>query len=233
MPINWDKAVNLGAWVLTGISVTNRIMKSQGGPTFGEAVESVFGKSQADLKKKPAKVKYLSAGNMDKRVDFIRQRIHKDSEDPRIREMVAGILSRKCGKNGHGAGQWCVREKDWLGEIDAIFTEFKKNVRYTRDPRRRDMYGSAPRTIFQWHIGDCDCLAIGLGAMLYHAGHPLKIRIIHTQGNKTYNHVYLLVGIPPSNPSKWIAADPSLDKPLGSQAPASIVIKHKDYKVSP
>jgi len=150
--------------------------------------------------------------------------IRKYCEDRRIREIASDILARRCGKG------WCIPEKDWITEVKTVFNALKNGkyaIRYTRDPSKKDLFVSPVRTILQYRIGDCDDLTIALGAVLCHIGYPLKLKVIQTTGYKDFNHIYLLVGIPPMRPQKWLAADLSVNMPLGFQAPPDKIIRKK------
>lgn len=202
------------------------------GAVYGDPVEAAVRKTAQELKSQPVVKTEVSPRNIHDRVRYIDKMIRKYREDPRIREIGAAILTKKCaGRGGKYEGSWCVAEKDWYGEIDAVFSELRKRVRFTRDVISKDTYQSPKRTIAQFNIGDCDDFTISLGSVLQSVGYPLKIRIIQTVPNDDFNHVYLMVGVPPMAPRDWIAADASVPEPLGFQAPSDIVIKVRDYTV--
>lgn len=248
---NIDDIIEFAAWGFGFLSLVNRKLKNDTGQSLGSilgssakqkalrkkntrfsqstAVNPAFyktAKKQAKkLKRIPVKVTELSPKSTKDRVKYIKNRIIKDSRSPKIREIASKILARKCGDD------WCVKEKDYIGEINAVYSALRSQVRYTRDPLDRDLNVSAERTISQYKIGDCDDYTIVGGAILRHVGYPLKIRVIQTNGNDDFNHVYLTVGVPPSNPDKWIPVDASVGAGIGFQAPPQIVIKYADYEV--
>src|SRR5262249_56243905 len=69
-----------------------------------------------------------------------------------------------------------VPPKDYLGEIDALFQFVQQRVRYTKDPLRLELLHAA-RRMLDLRAGDCDDMAILLGAMLEAIGHPVRLVI--------------------------------------------------------
>jgi hypothetical protein len=155
--------------------------------------------------------------------------IRKGSEDPRIRQLTAKVLSRKCS-GSKGMGEWCVPEKDYDAEISAIYNFARRRVRYTRDIDNLDTYQSAARTL-QMGIGDCDCYTIVVGSMLRSVGYPVRIRIVQTSKSASWDHIYLLVGTPPRKPEKWVSMDASLEAHAGWEVPQRFIAKKKDFPV--
>lgn len=86
--------------------------------------------------------------NIDQRVRYVIQQIIKGRRDPRIRGLAVKIVSQKCN------GGWCIPERDYLGEIRAIFKYTRQNVRYVRDPIDRDTFQHPVRTL-EWGGEDC------------------------------------------------------------------------------
>ncbi len=214
------------ALLFNALSFANRSMRRSTGESFGDILGKIISKEKEQLARVPPRAKVYKAGSdIEGRVSHIVKMIRKYREDPRIRDIASAILTKRCGDS------WCVPEKDWLAELEAVFKAIKKNIRYTRDIVSKVTFVSPVRTLAQYHIGDCDDLTIALGSILGHIGYPVKLRVIQTVGNKDYNHIYLLAGIPPSRPTKWVAMDASVNKPMGFQAPREIVIKYRDFMV--
>lgn len=90
--------------------------------------------------------------NISQRVEFVKQQIVKGRRDPRIRQLAVQIVSKKCG------GKWCIAERDYQGELRALFNYTRANVRYVRDPVDRDTFQHPVRTL-EW--GGEDCLPVG------------------------------------------------------------------------
>jgi hypothetical protein len=188
------------------------------------------------------KSRITSVRSIEERIDHIRKLTKKSSLDPKVKEKVFGVLTKRC----NGGKEWCLAEKDYLAEIRALFKAVRDPssplaIRYTRDHVDVDQYASARRT-FELHAGDCDCYSIALGAALMACGYPVRFRVIQTKGASSWSHIYLLVGVPPTNPTKWIPLDASVNKPAGWEAPgaadvartgrpAGMVVKVKDFAV--
>lgn len=112
-------------------------------------------------------------------------------------------------------------------ELQAIFDFIVKNVRYTGDIVFKDTFQSALRTL-QYGGGDCDDHAV-LGAVLaMENGFQTKFRITSNTG-KSWDHIYLMAGIPKHAPKKWVALDTTMGPgKFGHQPPRS---KHRDFMV--
>jgi len=112
-----------------------------------------------------------------------------------------------------------VRPKDYLGEIRTLFEWVHQNVRYTKDPFRLEVLHSA-RRMLELRAGDCDDLAILLGAMLESIGHP--VRLVLTGPDplrpRLFTHVYLEA----YHRGRWIPLDPTMPHPMG-WAPRALV----------
>lgn len=89
-----------------------------------------------------------TVGNIDERLQYIVEMMNESSLDPQAREAAARVLRRKCGT------AWCVPEKNFMGEIKALFNEAKQRVRYTRDHVKVDQFQHRNVTS-RLGIGDC------------------------------------------------------------------------------
>lgn len=204
------------------------------------------------------KLKQYDIIDIDQRVGLIGELIRKGSLSPDLRERTVQILSQKCDVLGRidnvNGTKWCVREKDCLGEVKAIFEAIrnprsKYAVRYTRDALLADVFTAAERTLLKSHGGDCDDYVIVIGSMLMAVGHPVRLRVIATRrdgladAQAPWAHIYLLTPTTFDNPrAQWISVDASMDKPLGWEAPgakevardgkaAGIVARVRDYSI--
>jgi transglutaminase-like putative cysteine protease len=112
-----------------------------------------------------------------------------------------------------------VAPKDGRGEIQALFDWVKRNVRYTRDIVRVELLHSA-RRLLELRAGDCDDMTILLSAMLESTGHPVRLVIIGRDPRKPrlFSHIYLQT----LHRGRWIALDPTMDKPPGWEPSAPI-----------
>jgi hypothetical protein len=169
-------------------------------------------------------VKTYTVHDIAQRVGYIIQMIRKGRDNPTVRQRTVQILSQKCGR------EWCVPEKDWPAEVEAIFKAVREHIRYTRDTYGKDLFQHPVRT-FQFGGADCDDYTIVLGSMLQSVGYPVRARVIRTTDADDWNHIYLLVGLPPRAPARWVPLDASVNKPPGWEAPRSMVADMRDFNV--
>src|SRR5438093_3830284 len=110
-----------------------------------------------------------------------------------------------------------VRPKDRFGEVCALFDWVRRNVRYTRDIFRVELLHSA-RRMLELRAGDCDDMAILLGAMLMSTGHPVRLVLAGFRPNRphAYSHIYPEVNAR----GRWITIDATVAKPMGWAPPA-------------
>lgn len=248
MAINWGRAVVGGGLAY----VSWRIIRS----AFSDANAAV---DRLQAARCPGNgsipCKLVPAGSIDNRGKMLAGMIRKGSLDPRVRRLALRSVAKKCGD------QFCTASRDAVGELkailgdftdpgselyqgmkelDGVLAEFKSRVRYTSDARSVDQFQSAPRTLFDFHAGDCDDAAVALGSLYSTIGYPVKVRVIRTKDAEDYNHVYILVN-PDKRGEKWIPVDGSVDfvklngkkKPIyvGWEAPDRMVAERRDYDV--
>jgi len=162
--------------------------------------------------------------SLEDRMKHIIRLTNEGRNDVRIRKVAATILNRKC------AGEWCIKEKDWDSEARAIFAFVKRKVRYTRDIADKDTYQHPVRTL-EMGIADCDDMSSLIGSLLLSSGYPVKLRVVRTNNSKDWNHIFPLVGLPPGSPTRWIAMDASVSKPMGWYPPPNMIAATKDFNV--
>lgn len=112
---------------------------------------------------------------------------------------------------------YLVKPKNRLGEVSALFDFVKRNIRYTRDIFRVELLHSA-RRMLELQAGDCDDMTILLGALLLSTGHPVRLVLAGFKRDRphVYTHIYLEVNVR----GRWLAADATMDRPLGWAPPA-------------
>ena len=144
------------------------------------------------------------------------------SRSPKIRALAINIV-RTAG----------VPEKDYYGELLAIHSWIKKNIRYVRDPVNQETLSHPEETAFNSMAGDCDDMVVLEMALLGAIGiksHPV---VVGMQPGM-YSHVYLRATVPPGRhrmAGKTISLDPIMKNwPAGREAPKSRVKARKDYK---
>lgn len=184
--------------------------------------------------------------SIEDRVRYIQRRIRDDSAKPRIRELALAILTGKT-VDEDGRVRWQIDEKDYEGEIIALFDAVRDpgspvGLRYTRDHAEIDQFHAADK-LLALKGGDCDDGCILLGSLLRAVGFPVRLRVIQDTKSRDFSHIYLLAGAPPGDPTKWIPLDWSMPgKPAGWEAPgaarvartgrpAGVVTKLADFAV--
>jgi hypothetical protein len=116
--------------------------------------------------------------------------IHPDGTVEQTVEYMKDIV-----KNNYGSVQK-IADKLW----DAKMSRFLRNVfdfvmnyvQYERDSAFMEQLRLPLRTLSD-QKGDCDCMAILIGSLLYAKGVPFKFRIAKYNGRSDYQHVYVVV----------------------------------------
>lgn len=151
---------------------------------------------------------YVNSSTIDDRIDLIFDEIEQGKADPVIRKILGAILQD-------------VPERDYQGELQAIFNWVKKNLRYTHDPHRLELF-QKPRRAIELKLVDCDDMAIIIGSMVQSIGYPLRLRVIGVSSNQP-EHIYALAGVPPTENNEdiqeWVAMDTTVDQPMGWEYP--------------
>lgn len=166
----------------------------------------------------PHRLRRIKVGDIDDRVGLLMEEVSQGKRNPDVRR-IAGRELRKAG----------VQSQDWEGEADALFEYTRKAVRYTRDPHGVELFQSPMRSK-DHGIGDCDDQVIFLGSLLQSVGYPIMFRVIGLKGSDQFQHIYLLVGLPPENPTRYKAYDPSMKHEAGWELPAEKRGKLADYE---
>ena len=145
-----------------------------------------------------------------KTVEHIRDLIKQGAKDFHVRQTAIDILLQRA-----------VKPKDYLGEIKALFEWVQQHVRYTKDTFRIEVLHSAKRML-KLRAGDCDDMAILLGAMLEAIGHPVRLVITGADPLRQdlFSHIYLEV----FHKGRWIPLDATMPYPMG-WAPRTLVKK--------
>jgi Transglutaminase-like superfamily len=161
--------------------------------------------------------RYPPAPSEPPRID--RRRIPSGLEGARTTAAHIGRLIRD------GAGDFYVRQKaidilmergvpakDYLGEIDALFRWVQRHVRYTKDPFRIEVLHSA-RRMLELKAGDCDDMAIVLGALIKSVGHPVRIVLTGPDPLRPdlFSHIYLEA----RHHDQWIPLDATMPYGMG------------------
>lgn len=158
----------------------------------------------------------------DQRVKYITDHVKTGRKSPKVHAFASMGLTDYCGD------KWCIAPRDWLGEVAHLADHIKQNVRYTLDTFGIDVYRTPQRTL-DMAMGDCDDMASLAGAILEAVGYPVKIKVVQTQGFDDFHHIYILAGIPPQQPQRWIAVDPTQDLSCGWEP--NNIVKSKVYPI--
>lgn len=139
--------------------------------------------------------------------------INSSAKNPYIRRWSEQILAKAN-----------VKAYDWIGEINAIFTWVRDNIRYTHDPRGIE-YLQTPPVLLQLiergetPMGDCDDMTMLSLSLLKSIGYDVALKITSYRNDKTYQHVYGLVSLK-TPMTGWIPIDCiKPNKELGFEAP--------------
>jgi hypothetical protein len=172
----------------------------------------------------PLKATIHNVGSINSRVKHIQKAIQKGRQDPNVRAFAVKSVSKKRG------GRFALAERDYWGEVKSVFGDIRKNVRYVRDGHKLDTFQAPGRTL-EFGGGDCDDFTITMGSALQSIGYPVKLRIVQTKGAPDFNHIFLLAGLPPRAPTKWVSLDASVPKPAGWHPPKQMLSRIKDFDV--
>lgn len=213
------------AQIISGIYT---ILKSDINNNYASKLNGVFNDFTDFKGGDVLKANFYDVRNIDQRISKLKMMIDKGRVHPKVREIAVKIVSRFCG-DSH-----CIKERDYYNEAKAIFDWVRKYIRYVHDVRGIDTFQHPARTI-EFGGGDCDDYTILLASLYLSLGYPVKLKVVQTIKNDDYDHIYLLVGIPPvgkdDGKREWIAADASVNKPFGWEVPKSFIRKHKIYKI--
>lgn len=155
-------------------------------------------------------VAVVDFSSMPAKMGAIRSMVNLGARDPLVREMAASIIM--------DAG---IAPRDYLGQIAALVDWMQKNVYYLGE--NVETFQTARYTL-QHRYSDCDCQIIALAAMLESITIPTRLELlgmIGKDGRRQWRHIYVRAGLPPKHPTEWIALEPTLPVPAGTE-PADI-----------
>ena len=179
---------------------------------FADDVDAKAGCEQASTAQRhrsapltPPKISlgYIPSGwrGTKKTVKHVQALIRAGAKDFYVRQKAIDILLEKQ-----------VRPKDYLAEIKALFEWVQQHIRYTKDTFQVEVLHSAKRML-ELRAGDCDDMAILLGAMLEAIGHPVRLVLSGPDPLRRdlFTHIYLEV----FHKGRWIPLDATMPYPMG------------------
>ena len=172
--------------------------------------------AESQTSPKPKLYKFQS-DNIDDRISWIEFEINVGKRDQAIRRIAAQVVKS-------------VPPRQWDKSAVALFEWTRKNIRYTLDPLGVELFQKASRSL-DIGIGDCDDQTIVLGSLLGCVGIPVRLRVIGLKGSDKFQHIYILVGLPPNQPTAWTPLDPSRPEKAGWELPESQRGLLQDYEV--
>jgi len=126
--------------------------------------------------------------------------------------------------------------KDYKGEVQALYWWVRDNVRYVQDPRTTEWVTDPYTTIFVTGVGDCDDHATVMAALGLALGHGAGFRTVAADPVRPeeFSHVYAMIGIRERNEGFWVSVDTTTREAFpGWDPPESRVFAIKDWVVAP
>lgn len=129
-------------------------------------------------------------------LNIMRDLVRRGKKSPAIRQFAVMLT------NG-------LFQKDYIGEVAAIHSFVRDNIRYVRDVRNVETIQTPERTL-ENKSGDCDDKSTLTAALLESIGHPTRLVAIGLHNNP-FSHVYPETRIG----NKWITVETTEPVPLG------------------
>jgi hypothetical protein len=108
-------------------------------------------------------------------------------------------------------------EKDYIGQVKAIYDDFVQSWRYVKDPIGRELVTVNPARVYEQILGgdgrgrgagDCDDVAVAIGGMLAGIGMPIALATLAPPGmppGPQMTHVFIRAKVPGHG---WLTVDP-------------------------
>lgn len=110
-----------------------------------------------------------------------------------------------------------LKQKDYAGEIAALFEFVRDDIRYVRDIRNVETIQWPTQTMEQ-ASGDCDDKVTLLASLLETIGHPTRFRVVGFTSADEYQHVYLETKLGP----RWVSLETTENVPMGWEPPGVV-----------
>lgn len=167
-------------------------------------------------------------GDLEDRVKILRKLVwYGEAAFNRSHPPIGGLRDPQMRQIGLAVTEVC-NARDDMCELAAIYDFVKKNVRYTGDITYKDTFQSSFRTL-QYAGGDCDDFSSLIAVLVMENGFQCKFRITSNYGT-SWDHIYVIVGVPKLEPQKWVPLDATLPgaNRFGKEPPNA---KYKDFAV--
>ena len=128
---------------------------------------------------------------------LMRQLVQRYKKDSMIRDTALSLIQG-------------LPQRDWTGEVRALFEYVRDRIRYARDVNRVETLQTPPVTM-EVEAGDCDDKSTLLASLLESVGHPSRFVAVGYKAPGAYSHVYVESKIG----ENWVSLDPTADKPFG------------------
>lgn len=149
-------------------------------------------------------------GQMRETLRRIGAAIRRASVYPPIRNHAAAVAST-------------APPKDFLGQLQAVYSDFTNRWRYVKDPVSKELLTNSPEAIWRltmggdgigvgagYGAGDCDCVSTALGAVLESIGFKTRLGTTapkRSAPGKLFGHVFIQAHVPKIG---WVTLDPVL-----------------------
>lgn len=129
-------------------------------------------------------------------LNLMRQLVRSGKKSPAVRQLAVELTQG-------------LKQKDWLGEINAVHKFVRDRIRYTRDIHGVETLHTVERILTN-AAGDCDDKSILAASLLESLGHPTRFVAVGFKPNM-FSHVYpeTYVG------NKWISVETTEPVALG------------------
>lgn len=116
-----------------------------------------------------------------------------------------------------------VPQKNWGGEVRAIFNYVRDSIRYTRDVAGLETL-QTPLITLEDEAGDCDDKSTLLASLLESVGHPTRFVAVGYTGPGEYSHVYVETRMG----ERWLPLDATMPHDVGwsPRPPAARLVVH-------
>lgn len=135
-----------------------------------------------------------------KTLKIMRSVVRQGKKNPAVRQAAVEITQG-------------LRQKDWIGEVKALWSFVRDRIRYLKDIRGVETIQTPERTLENAQ-GDCDDKSVLLASLLESIGHPTRFVAIGFTPGK-YSHVYVETKIG----NKWISLETTEPVNIGWKPP--------------